>query len=165
VWPGWGLDIIMKKDEINKALWEYYRVATEESRVVGTQLIRLVISAVMAISVLLTFIVLVLTQVDKIVFAFNLVTIGIIAIGAMLSLIFILLAGYAIFMKVHGINIAETVMNIEKLQRDMLFEEICEAELKERFQKIYPYLYSHKLTRERKKFKDFFNKYIRWRIE
>ncbi len=29
----------MKKDEINKALWEYYRVATEESRVVGTQLI------------------------------------------------------------------------------------------------------------------------------
>ncbi len=119
----------------------------------------------MAISVLLTFIVLILTQVDKIVFAFKLVTIGIIVIGAMLSLIFILLAGYAIFMKAHGINIAETVMNIEKLQRDMLFEEICETELKERFQKIYPYLYSYKLTHERKKLKGFFNKYIRWRIE
>ena len=164
VWTGWGLDIIMKEDEIKKALWEYYRVATEDSRVVGTIVIRLAISAVMAISVLLTFIVLILTQVDKIVFAFNLVTIGIIVIGAMLSLIFILLAGYTIFMKVHGINIAETVMNIEKLQRDMLFEKIDETELKERFQKIYPYLYSHKLTRERKNFKDFLNKYIRWRI-
>ncbi len=155
----------MKEDEIKKALWEYYRVATEASSVVGTQLIRLVISAVMAISVLLTFIALILTQVDKIVFAFNLVTIGIIVIGAMLSLIFILLACYVIFMKVLGINIAETVMNIEKLQRDMLFEEICETELKERFQKIYPYLYSHKLTRERKNLKGFFKKYIRWRIE
>ena len=55
----------MKEDEIKKALWEYYRVATDDSRVAVTIAVRLAISAVMAISVLLTFIVLILTQVIK----------------------------------------------------------------------------------------------------
>ena len=64
-----------------------------------------------------------------------------------------------------GINIDEIVMNIEKLQGDMLFEKIDETELKERFQKIYPYLNYYKLVRERKNLKDFFNKYFRLKIE
>ena len=56
-------------------------------------------------------------------------------------------------------------MNIEKLQGDMLFGKIDETELKERFQKIYPYLNYYKLVRERKSLKDFFNKYFRLKIE
>ncbi len=155
----------MKEDEIKKALWEYYRVATEACSVVGTQMIKLIISTIMVVAAFLTFIGLILTQIDKISFSFNFITIGIIIIGVTLFLIFILLPGYVIFMKMHQINLAEITMNIEKLQRDMLFEKIDETELKERFQKIYPFLYSYKLGCEPKKLKYFFNKYFRWRIE
>ena len=154
----------MKEDEIKKALWEYYRVATEACSVVGTQMIKLIISTIMVAAAFLTFVGLILTQIDKISSSF-IITIGIIIIGVTLFLIFILLTSYVIFMKMHQINLAEIAMNIEKLQRDMLFEKIDETELKERFQKIYPFLYSYMLGREPKKLKYFFNKYFRWRIE
>ena len=61
-------------------------------------------------------------------------------IGAMLLSIFILFIGYLMFLKMHGVNLYEIAMNIEKLQRDMLFEEIDETVLKERIQKVCPYL-------------------------
>lgn len=155
----------MKEDEIKKALWEYYRVVTEESRIVGTARIKMVISTITAIAAFLTFIGLILTQIDKIIFSFNLVTIGISVIGATLFFIFILFISYLIFLKMHGINLYEIAMNIEKLQRDILFEKIDETDLKEKFQKIYPYLNAYKLGHERKKLRDFFGKYFKWRIE
>jgi len=155
----------MKEDEIKKALWEYYRVATEACAVVGTVRVKMIISTITAIAAFLTFIGLILTQIDKIIFSFNLITIGIIVIGATLFFTFILFIGYLMFLKMHGINLYEIAMNIEKLQRDMLFKKIGETELKERFQKIYPYLNAYTLGHERKKLRDFFTKYFKWRIE
>ena len=155
----------MEEDAIKIALYEYYRVATEESRVTGTLRIKMFVSTFTVMAVFITYLGTIITQIDKIVFSFNLITIGLIIIGAAIIMMFVLFIGYLIFLKMLGINIDEIVMNIEKLQRDMLFEKIEEAELKERFQKIYPYLNYYKLVRERKNIKDFFNKYFRLKIE
>ena len=155
----------MKEDEINRALWEYYRTATEESRVTGTLRIKMVVSTIMVIAVFLTFVGLILTQIDKIIFSFNLITIGIIVIGITIFMIFILFTGYLIFSKMLGVKFDEIAMNIEKLQRDMLFGKIDETEIKERFQKIYPYLNIYEFMHERKKLKDLFDKYFKMKVK
>ena len=136
----------MKEDEINRALWEYYRTVTEEARATGTARIKIVVSTVMVIAVFLTFIGLILTQIDKM--------IGIIIIGIVIFIIFILFTGYLIFLNhIFELKFNEIAMNIEKLQRDMLFGKIDETEMKERFQKIYPYLNKYEFMHERKKTK------------
>jgi ACR3 family arsenite efflux pump ArsB len=136
--------VIMKDDEINKALWEYYRVVTEEAKNVGTQKIRVFTSSIMCMALFLTFIGLLMTQTDKIVFSFNLITIGIVVIGIILFLFFLSFMGYYLFLRIHNNNIFVAAMKIEKLQRDILFEKISQEELQERFELVYPFLNASK---------------------
>ena len=83
----------MEKDEINKALWEYYRVLSEQCGVVGAHMIRLFVSTIMCLALFLTFTGLIVSLKDEIFFSLNLVTIGIVVFGIILFLIFISLLG------------------------------------------------------------------------
>jgi hypothetical protein len=71
----------MKEDEINKALWEYYKVISEHAGIVGGQKVRLFISTIMCLALFSTYTGLIVTLKDKIFFSFNLVTIGIVVFG------------------------------------------------------------------------------------
>ena len=100
----------MEEDTIKKALCEYYRVATEESRVTGTLRIKMFVSSFTVIAVFIAYLGTIITQIDKIAFSFNLITIGLIIIGAAIIMMFVLFMGYLIFLKMLGINIDEIVM-------------------------------------------------------
>ena len=87
----------MEEDAIKIALYEYYRVATEESRVTGTLRIKMFVSTFTVMAVFITYLGTIITQIDKIVFSFNLITIGLIIIGAAIIMMFVLFIGYTIF--------------------------------------------------------------------
>ena len=130
----------MKEDEINKALGEYYRVVTEEAKNVGTQKIRVFTSSIMCMALFLTFMGLLITQMDKMVFSFNLITRCIVVIGSILFLFFISFMSYYLFLRILNNNIFAAAMEIEKLQREILFKEPNLEYLQERFEKIHPFL-------------------------
>ena len=143
-WYGWGLDMIMKKDDINKVLWEYYRAIVEHCGIVGTQKIKLFGSTIISMAPLLSFIGLLITQWDRIIHNVspyrNLIFIGILFIGFILSLFFILFFGYYLLLRIHLNNLFAIGTKIEELQRDILFDKINQEELEERFEKVYPLL-------------------------
>ncbi len=134
----------MKKEEINKALWEYYRVILEHCKVVGTQKIKIFVSSIMCMALFSTFTGLLMSQKDKIVLSFNLITIGILVVGIILFLFFISFLGYYLLLRIHLNNLFAIGVKIEELQRDILFDKINQEELQERLEErleeIYPFL-------------------------
>ena len=140
-WSGRGLDVIMKEDEINKALWEYYKVISVHAGIVGGQKVRLFISTIMCLALFSTYTGLIVTLKDKIFFSFNLVTMGIVVFGLILFLFFISLLGYYLFLRIHSYSLFNIGKRIEQLQRDILFDKIIsQEELEERFEEVYPLL-------------------------
>jgi len=132
----------MKRDEVNKALWEYYRTLSEHSIHVGTQLHRSLSLSITCMALFLTFTGFLITQ--KITLSFNLVTIGIVVIGFVLFLLFISSVGYYLYLRIHMHNIFGTAMKVEELQRDILFDRISQEELETRFEEVYPSLNASK---------------------
>ncbi|NOR78829.1 MAG: hypothetical protein GQ523_10565 [Methanophagales archaeon] len=133
----------MKKDDINKALWEYYRVTSEHSIHVGTQLHQSISLSIMCMALFLTFTGLLMTQKDKIISS-NWSVIGIVIVVIILFLLFILSIGYYLYLRIHLHNIFGTAMKIEELQRDILFDKVRQEELEKRFKEFYPFLNASK---------------------
>jgi hypothetical protein len=131
----------MKEEEINRALWEYYKVISEQAGIVGGQKVRLFISTIMCLALFSTYTGLIVTLKDKIFFSFNLVTMGIVVFGIILFLFFISLLGYYLFLRIHSYNLFDIGKRIEQLQRDILFDKIeTQEDLEKKFEKIYPCL-------------------------
>ena len=131
---------MIKENGTHKALWEYYKVATEESKNVGTQKIRVFTLSAMCIASFLTFMGILMTQIDKIILSFNLIIICVI-IGIMLFLFLVLFVIYYLYLRKLNHNIIIIIIEIEKLQRDILFGEKMNLDnLREKFEKIYPFL-------------------------
>ncbi len=134
----------MKEDELNEVLRGYYRASVENAKITGTLMHRAITSSIMCIAIFLTFTGLLMTQLAKMTFSYNLITVGIAVIGVILFLLFILSTGYYFALRIHMHNIFGTIMEIEKLQHDILFDEIRQEEIEKRFQNIYPFLSASK---------------------
>jgi len=128
----------VKKEDANKALWDYYKILSEQCIHVGTQLHQSLSLSITCMMLFLTFTGLLITQ--KVNFSFNLVTIGIAIIDFVIFLFFISSVGYYLHLRIHLHNIFGTVMKMEELQRDILFDKVSEDELEMRFEGVYPFL-------------------------
>ena len=125
----------MKKDDINKALWEYYRVTSEQCIAVGTFVHQSLAVSIMSTGLFITFMGLLMTQKDKIISS-NWITIGIVIVAIILFLLFISSVGYYLYLRIHLHNIFDIAMKIEELQRDILFDKVSQEELEKRFEEV-----------------------------
>ena len=118
----------MKKDDINKALGEYYRVTSEQCIAVGTFVHHSLTVSIMSTGLFITFMGLLMTQKGKIISS-NWITIGIVIVAIILFLLFISSVGYYLYLRIHMHNIFGIAMNIEELQRDILFDKVSQEKL------------------------------------
>lgn len=144
VWGGRGFEVVMKNEDINKALWEYYRVTSEQCIAVGTFVHRSLATSIMSAGLFITFTGLLITQKDKIIFSFNWISIGTVIIGFVLFLFFISSVGYYLYLRIHLHNIFDIAMKIEELQRDILFDKVSQEELEKRFEEVCLFLNASK---------------------
>jgi hypothetical protein len=133
----------MKKDDINKALWEYYRVTSEQCIAVGRFVHQSLAVSIMSTGLFITFMGLLMTQKDKIISS-NWITIGIVIVAIILFLLFISSVGYYLYLRIHLHNIFDIAMKIEKLQRDILFDKVSQEELEKRFEEVCLFLNASK---------------------
>lgn len=77
---------------------------------------------------------------DKKLMQINLITLGIVFIGFILFSFFISFLGYYLFLRIHTNNMFAAAIRIEELQRDLLFGNISQEMLQERFEKVYPFI-------------------------
>ena len=133
----------MKKDDINKALWEYYRVTSEQCIAVGRFVHQSLAVSIMSTGLFITFMGLLMTQKDKIISS-NWITIGIVIVAIILFLLFISSVGYYLYLRIHMHNIFGIAMNIEELQRDILFDKVSQEKLEKRFEEVCPFLNASK---------------------
>ena len=133
----------MKKDDINKALWEYYRVTSEQCIAVGTFVHQSLAVSIMSTGLFITFMGLLMTQKDKIISS-NWITIGIVIVAIILFLLFISSVGYYLYLRIHLHNIFDIAMKIEELQRDILFDKVSQEELEKRFEEVCLFLNASK---------------------
>ena len=133
----------MKKDDINKALGEYYRVTSEQCIAVGTFVHHSLTVSIMSTGLFITFMGLLMTQKGKIISS-NWITIGIVIVAIILFLLFISSVGYYLYLRIHMHNIFGIAMNIEELQRDILFDKVSQEKLEQRFEEVCPFLNASK---------------------
>ena len=125
----------MKKDDINKVLGEYYRVTSEQCIAVGTFLHHSLAVSILSTGLFITFMGLLMTQKDKIISS-NWIIIGIVIVAIILFLLFISSVGYYLYLRIHLHNIFDIAMNIEELQRDILFDKVSQEKLEKRFEEV-----------------------------
>ena len=133
----------MKKDDINKALWEYYRVTSEQCIAVGRFVHQSLAVSIMSTGLFITFMGLLMTQKGKIISS-NWITIGIVFVAIILFLLFISSVGYYLYLRIHLHNIFGIAMDIEELQRDILFDNVSQEKLEKRFEAVCPFLNASK---------------------
>ena len=133
----------MKKDDINKALGEYYRVTSEQCIAVGTFVHHSLTVSIMSTGLFITFMGLLMTQKGKIISS-NWITIGIVIVAIILFLLFISSVGYYLYLRIHLHNIFDIAMKIEELQRDILFDKVSQEELEKRFEEVCLFLNASK---------------------
>jgi hypothetical protein len=133
----------MNKDDINKALGEYYRVTSEQCIAVGTFVHHSLTVSIMSTGLFITFMGLLMTQKDKTISS-NWITIGIVIVAIILFLLFISSVGYYLYLRIHMHNIFGIAMNIEELQRDILFDKVSQEKLEKRFEEVCPFLKASK---------------------
>ena len=135
----------MKKDDINKALGEYYRVTSEQCIAVGTFVHQSLAVSITSTGLFITFMGLLMTQKDKIIFSFtDWITIGMVIVAIILFLLFISSVGYYLYLRIHLHNMFDIAMKIEELQRDILFDKVSQEELEKRFEEACLFLNASK---------------------
>ena len=131
----------MEKNEVNKALAEYYRLTIEHCEALGVGMRRSFTESIMSAGLFLTLLGLLISQ--KITLSFWM-TIGMVIIGIVLFLFFIASVGEYFYLQIHLHNMFDLAVEIEDLQQDILFDKVRGGELEKRFEEVRPALKTSK---------------------